>query len=53
MHTYRIEDKVLVHNKKAHKCEEPYVGPYPKTQLWKNVNVTILHVTVQEQMNII
>ena len=30
-HTYRIQDKLLVHNQKANKYEEPYVGPYPIT----------------------
>ena len=27
-HTYIIQDKVLVRNKKANNYEEPYIGPY-------------------------
>ena len=38
-HTYRMRDKVLVHTKKTNNYEEPYLGPYPITQLWTNVNV--------------
>ena len=52
LHTYIIRDKVLVRNKKANKYEEPYVGPYPITQVWTNGNVTILWGTVQERINI-
>ena len=51
-HTYRIQDKVLVHNKKANKYEEPYVGPYPITQERKNGNVTIHWGSIQDQINI-
>ena len=32
-HTFRIRDKVLVRNKKANNYEEPYIGPYPITQV--------------------
>ena len=35
-HTYRIQDKLLVHdknNKKSNKYEGAYVGPYPITQV--------------------
>ena len=27
-YTYIIQDKLLVHNKKENKYEEPYIGPY-------------------------
>ena len=27
--TYRIQDKVVVRNKKVNKYKDPYVGPYP------------------------
>ena len=52
-HTYIIWDEVLVRNKKVHKYEEPYVGPYLITQVWTNVNVTIHRGAVQERINII
>ena len=51
MHTYRIQDKVLVRNEKAKKYEEPYVGPYLITQVWTNVNVIVRRVAVQERIN--
>ena len=51
-HIYRIGYKVLVRNKKVNKYEEPYIGPYPITQLWTNVNVTIRQGAVQERINI-
>ena len=53
LHTYIILDKVLVRNKKANKYEDPYVGPYPITQVYANVNITIRRGAVQERMNII
>ena len=40
-HRYRIRDKVLVRNKKSNKYKEPYVGPYPITQVWTNKIFTI------------
>ena len=40
-HTYITQDKVLVHNKKVNKHEEPCEGPYLISQLWTNGNVTI------------
>ena len=46
-HTYIIRDKVLACNKKANKYEEPCLGPYPITQVWKNVNVTIRRGALQ------
>ena len=46
-HTYIIQDKVLVCNKKENKYEEPCVGPYPITQVWNNGNVTIRRGAVQ------
>ena len=46
-HTYKIWDKVLVHNKKSNKYEELYIGPYPITQVWTNGNSTIRQVAVQ------
>ena len=46
-HTYRIRDKGLLRNKKGNKYEEPYVGPYPITQVWTNGNVTIRQGAVQ------
>ena len=51
-HTYRNQDKLLVRNKKGNKYEEPYVGPYPITQVWNNGNVKILWGSVQERINI-
>ena len=50
--TYIIQDKVLVRNKKGNKYEDPYVGAYPITQVWKNLNVTIRWGAVQERINI-
>ena len=38
---YIIRDKVLLRKKKSNKYEEPYVGPYPITQVWTNGNVTL------------
>ena len=52
MHTYRIQDKVLVRNEKAKKYEEPYVGPYLITQVWTNVNVTIHRGAIQDCIKI-
>ena len=40
-HIYRIQDKLLVRNKKTNKYKETYIGPYTITQVWTNVNVTI------------
>ena len=40
-HICRIRGKVLVGNKKSNKYEEPYVRPYPITQVWPSGNVTI------------
>ena len=51
-HTYRIQEKVLFHNKKANKHEAPYVGPYTITQVWTNGNVTIRWGAVVERINI-
>ena len=51
-HTYRIQEKLLVHNKKANKYEETYVGNYPITHVWTNGNITILCGAVQEHINI-
>ena len=45
-------EKLLVRTKKENKYEEPYVGPYPITQVWTNENVTILWGDVQERINI-
>ena len=52
-HTYIIQDKVLVRNKKENKYEEPCVGPYPITQVWTNGNFTIRRDSVQELIKII
>ena len=52
-HTYRIRYKILVRNKRVNKYEEPYVGPYPITQVSKNVNVTICLGALQERINMI
>ena len=41
-----------MHNKKANKYEEKYVGPYPITQVWENGNFTIHWGTVKERINI-
>ena len=46
-HTYRIQDKVLVRNKKGKKYEETYVGPYPITQVYTNGNISIRQNAVQ------
>ena len=51
-HTYRIQDKLLVRNKKSNKYEQPYVGPYPITQIWKNVIVALRHGDVEDRINI-
>ena len=51
-HTYIIQEKLLVRNKNSNKYEEPYVGPYPITQVWTNGNVTIRRGAVQERINI-
>ena len=40
-HNYIVRDKVLVHDKKPNKYEEPYKGPYPITNVWTNGTVTI------------
>ena len=51
--TYIIRDKDLVRNKKANKYEDMYVGPYPITQVWINVNFNIRRGIVQELIIII
>ena len=51
-HTYIIQDKVLVCNKKSNNYEEQYIVPYPITQVWTNGNVTIGQGAVQERINI-
>ena len=33
LHTYKIHYKVLVRDKKANNDKDPYVGPYPITQV--------------------
>ena len=59
---YRIRDKVLVRYKEENNYEDPYVGPYPITQVWTNGNVkihweaeniTIHWGAIQECINII
>ena len=50
--TYIIRDKVLVRNKKTNKYEEPYVGPYPITQVWTNGKFSMRRGAVQERINI-
>ena len=52
-HTYGIRDKVLVCNKKANNYENPYVGTYPITQVWTNVNVTTCWGSTRDRINII
>ena len=42
-----------MHNKKSNTYEETYVGPYPITQVWTNVNVTIRRGAIQERIQII
>ena len=32
-HTYIIRKKVFLHNKKENKYEDPFIGPYPTTQV--------------------
>ena len=39
-------------NKKSNKYEEPYMEPYPITQVWSNGNVAIIRGVVQERINI-
>ena len=51
-HTYTIQDKVLVCNKKVNKYEYPYVGPYPITQVWTNGNFAIRRCFIQKCINI-
>ena len=51
-HIYRLREKVLVRNKKANKCKEPYVVPYSITQVWDNGNVTMRWGALQERINI-
>ena len=46
LHTYRIQEKVLVRDKTVNKYEEPYKGPYPITKVYSNVNFTIHWGTV-------
>ena len=36
-------------NKEANKYEEPYLVPYPITQVWTNGNFTIFRGAVQER----
>ena len=50
MHTYRIRENVLVRKKKSNKYEEPYVRPYPITQIWTNGKVTIRRGTVKKHI---
>ena len=47
-HTYRIQDKVLLRNKKTNKYEDTYIGPYPINQVWTNGNFTMIWGSVQE-----
>ena len=51
-HTYIIQDKVVVRNKKANEYEDLYVGPYTITQVWTNGNVTIRQGAMQERIDI-
>ena len=48
-----IRDKLLARNKIAIICEEPYVEPYPITQVWKIGNVITSRGAVQDRINII
>ena len=50
-HTYRIQEKVSVRIKKNYK--DPYIDPYPITQVWTNGNITIRRGAMQERINII
>ena len=52
-HTYKIQYKVLVCDKKTNNYKDPYVCPYPITQVWTNINSTIRQGAVQELINII
>ena len=52
-HIYRIQDKVIMHNKKSNKYEDLYTGPYTITHLWININFTIHQVAVHLLINII
>ena len=51
-HLYRIHDTVLVRKKKANKYKEPYLGPYPITQVWTNGNITIIWGAIKGRINI-
>ena len=53
LHTYIIQDKLLVRNKKFNSYEETYVGPYIINQVWASANVTICWGAIQERINII
>ena len=50
--TYKIQYKILARNKKAKFYEEPYVVPYPITQVWTSKNFMIRQGAVQERINI-
>lgn len=50
-HMYRIRGKVFVNNKKENKYKEPYVSPYPITQVQKNGNVTLRQGNIQDLIN--
>ena len=45
LHTYRVREKVLVHDKTLNKYEELYKGPYPITKVCTNGNFTIYRGT--------
>ena len=51
LHTFRIRDKLLVRSKKANNYGGPYVGPYTKTQVQKNGNVTLRQGNIQDLIN--
>ena len=46
LHTYRVQEKLLVRDKTVNKYEEPYKGPYPITKVCTNGNFTIHWGTV-------
>ena len=36
VHSYKVREKLLVHDKKENKYEDLYKFPSPRTKLWKN-----------------
>ena len=52
MHSYKVREKVIEHEKNANKYEEPYKGLYPITHVWKNRTASIRRGAAQYCINI-